>query len=282
MKREFFDGTGIEPLEQRRMMAGDVTASLSGADLVVNGDNSGNEVVIRATEQAGQFVVEGLNGTTINGQQSATISGVTDDLRINLRNGDNVLLLTAEGPDGEQSFLQVADDLQIRTGSGQDVVVFDNVRVGDRADLRTGDGADTIVTYQSQFVGDFRVNTGNGSDILGLDTTEVFGRLRATLGSGDDVFVLFDCNVGERTDVNMGSGDDFFGVHGSNFADELRLNGGNGDDDMIHSDTSSAVDTRVRSVESVTAGDANDISAELDDASISEAVNLIFTEGTGF
>ena len=140
MKREFFDGTGIEPLEQRRMMAGDVTASLSGADLVVNGDNSGNEVVIRATEQAGQFVVEGLNGTTINGQQSATISGVTDDLRIDLRNGDNVLLLTAEGPDGEQSFLQVADDLQIRTGSAEDVVVFDNVRVGDRADLRTGDG----------------------------------------------------------------------------------------------------------------------------------------------
>ncbi len=282
MKREFFDGTGIERLEQRRMMAGDVSASLSGADLVVNGDNNGNEVVIRATAQSGQFVVEGLNGTTINGQQSATISGVTDDLRINLRNGENVLMLTAEGPDGEQAVLNVVDDLQIRTGSGNDIVVLDNVRVGDRVNLRTGDGDDVIVTYETEIRGDFRADTGGGSDTAGFDTTQFHGRMRANLGNGNDHFVLFDSSVSSRMDVNMGSGDDFFGAHDTSFEDDVRLDGSNGNDVVIDSSSDFAADIRVRSIETAVDGDATDISAELDDTRVADAVNLIFAEGTGF
>ena len=79
----------IEKLENKTLMAGDVGIAVSAGDLNVTGDASDNEVVIRATEDAGMFAVEGLNGTTINGRQSVTVKGVNDDMFVNLGNGDN-------------------------------------------------------------------------------------------------------------------------------------------------------------------------------------------------
>ena len=73
----------IESLEDRRMMAGDVSVDVTGGgDLVLDGDDAGNEVIIRRLPGAGAYQIQGLNGTTINGNgATALVTGVTDDLR---------------------------------------------------------------------------------------------------------------------------------------------------------------------------------------------------------
>jgi hypothetical protein len=283
MSRNLFAGLGIESLESRTMMAGDVTAALAGGDLVLNGDNDSNEVVIRATNQVGQFVIEGLNGTTINGQASATISGVNDDFRINLRNGNNALLLTAERVDGNQSLFQINDDVQIRTGNGNDVVVFDNVRVIGNTSLNTGDGDDTAVFFESRLAGDLRGNMGNGDDFIGLDSSRVDGRVRTNLGSGNDYFITFDSNLNDRVDANMGSGDDLMGLVNTTFEDDLRVNGSNGLDRVLHENTDVNGDADLRSIEVEAEVPQNDIGQEFqDNPGLAIAIELILSEGTAF
>lgn len=283
MSRNLFAGLGIESLESRTMMAGDVAAALAGGDLVLNGDNNSNEVVIRATDQAGQFVVEGLNGTTINGQASATISGVNDDFRINLRNGNNALLMTAEGANGVQSSFRISDDVQIRTGNGNDVVVFDNVRVLGNTSLNTGDGDDSAVFFESRLNGELRGNMGDGDDFLGLDNVRVDGRIRASLGDGSDNFIMFSSTVGDRVDANMGSGDDLVGLVESTFEDDLRVNGNNGFDRVLRDATNVNGDESLRNVEVDAEVPQNDIGQEFqDNPGLQIAVDLILSQGTAF
>ena len=88
MRSAHLDDLGVETLENRQMMAGDVSANVTGGgDLVLSGDNSDNQLVVVSTGIAGEYELRGLNNTTINGQQSVTVNGVDDDMRINLRGG---------------------------------------------------------------------------------------------------------------------------------------------------------------------------------------------------
>ena len=95
----------VESLEQRELLAGDVTAFVSRGDLVVLGDNDSNNLTI--TEVGGTFTLTGI-GTTINGMAAAqNFPGVTDDVRIYLRNGEDAVTLDD---------VDVPDDLLINGG----------------------------------------------------------------------------------------------------------------------------------------------------------------------
>lgn len=167
----------VEGLENRRLLAGDVTVSRSGADLYVTGDNNSNTISIES-DGSGGVRVNGFNDalaqpTSINGTpngtyQSAAFSGSVfvvmndgnDEVRItrlqvrtasiNLGAGNDDLVAGLQAP-GETRFglstpvrLSVAESLVVVGLDGQDDIRLQSVYVAGSAVIDTGEQNDTI------------------------------------------------------------------------------------------------------------------------------------------
>lgn len=232
---------GLEKLEDRRMMAGDVSVDVVGGDLRITGDAQGNEIAVRASsESPDSFVVEGLNGTRINGQAgSEFFDGVIDDVRINMRNGDNLVLLTTRQVDAGGTANFGISDVTVRTGNGSDlvVVVGNDFQVNDDFRLNTGAGDDAVFFEDGHVTDQLRINTGSGSDWLEFNRATVEGRTMVNSGSGEDTLSLTNTEFGERAVFNMGGGSDELLSHGLVVSGDARLRGGGGDDRWTDSQT---------------------------------------------
>jgi len=75
---------GAEPLESRRLLAGNVSVNVAFGTLFIIGDNADNWVSVSGTGTSGQFVVQGLDdshgaATSINHTPDGTktVNGVT-------------------------------------------------------------------------------------------------------------------------------------------------------------------------------------------------------------
>jgi hypothetical protein len=207
-----------EKLETRQMMAGDVSVSVNSGDLIIEGDDGNNELIIQGTGVDGEFALYAANGTSVNGYSSIVVAGVTDDIRIHLRDGNNKLGLNR---------VDVPDDLRIRLGNGDDEVAIENLAVGDDADIRTGGGDDAIMFRRGRINDRFTIRTGAGADEIGL--SEV-GSDRTAINTGrsaDEVAVV-DSVFNDKAIVSMGAGDDllFFAAN----IGRLRANGSAGVD----------------------------------------------------
>lgn len=274
----------IERLESRAMMAGDVQAYVTGGDLVIRGDAQDNEIVIRATDQSDRYFIEGLNGTTVEGSALTEVVGVVDDVRINLRGGNNVLLLTREGIDGIESALYVADRLQIRTGGGSDLVVLEDVRVGGTTDVKMGGGDDTFAAARfSRLVGDVQVRAGAGNDLVGMSDSSTDGQFRVVAGSGDDDVLLFESIVRGNMEMRTGGGNDLLAMHLTDVNGDLRFNGGGGRDFLFDYDGLFFGATILQSVETEVYSTDPDGFGDLigNDPRIDAIDQLIFTQGSG-
>src|SRR5262245_27198229 len=118
---------GLENLESRQLLAGDVTVSVSGGDLTITGDGAANGVLmfqlgdgqyrIAGVRQVGAATRIRLGNSTASYQ---TVTGVTDDVVINLQGGNDRVTVT-HNP-GFSLYSTLPDDLTIYTGSGDDVV----------------------------------------------------------------------------------------------------------------------------------------------------------------
>src|SRR5262245_5328671 len=75
----------FESLEGRALLAGNVTAAVTGGDLIITGDAEANSIVIVHGRGAGEYLVKGVDGTTINGAGSSfRATGVTANVSIAL------------------------------------------------------------------------------------------------------------------------------------------------------------------------------------------------------
>src|SRR5262245_23973216 len=77
----------VETLEGRLLLNGDVTASLQNGNVSVAGDTEANEILI-SQPSPGTIHIEGLEGTTVNGQASVDLPGVTGGLTILMDQGN--------------------------------------------------------------------------------------------------------------------------------------------------------------------------------------------------
>src|SRR6188508_563541 len=90
----------FESLEDRRLLAGDVTARISHGNVVIKGDNFANGIAITAGASAGQIVITGVNAggsaTRVNGTSNGaiTLSGFTGKLTIKMKSGDDRVSIT--------------------------------------------------------------------------------------------------------------------------------------------------------------------------------------------
>src|ERR1044071_1056075 len=96
-RRPSFRSFAFERLENRQMMAGDVTAQIIKGDLVIRGDDFDNGITITAGSVAGTLVVTGVNAggtaTRVNGTANGavTLTGFNDDFKINLKGGNDIV-----------------------------------------------------------------------------------------------------------------------------------------------------------------------------------------------
>jgi hypothetical protein len=240
---------GIESLEARLALAGNVSAQLSGANLLVIGDNATNSVDISGTGTFGQFVVSGRTDTTtgqmttINGQSFVVIGGVTADVIVHLNDGDDEL---------EIADATIPDDLIVTTAAGHDdVIVGDfpdeeassrSVHVNDLIDINTGVGDDVVDMLSLSANGSVTINTNSGFDdvFVGPDPREpvpegaipfvgvsVGANLNISTGDHDDTIEVNSVHAGADIHISDFAGtnnvlvnsavanDDFFAVLGS-------------------------------------------------------------------
>jgi hypothetical protein len=102
----------VEPLEGRAMLAGNVTVSVSGGNLIITGDNRDNAVLVQQGANSGDYVVTGFDfadfggsgasgPTTIKGGSSTFVDfggtsarivhGVTRNVIIDMKGGNDSL-----------------------------------------------------------------------------------------------------------------------------------------------------------------------------------------------
>jgi len=147
-------GPGLELLEQRFMMDGNVTVGLRSGFLVVSGDTLDNQVEI-SQPTPGTIHVEGLDGTTVNGRGFAEVTGLVRSVTIQLRQGGDDQV-TIQGPvaiaadlraslgDGELTIegsagpVEIGRNLAIRAGENGNVTMVNAVSVEGATNIRAG------------------------------------------------------------------------------------------------------------------------------------------------
>lgn len=262
---------GLETLEARQMLAGDVVVNLnSSGDLTIQGDNQSNIVDVYS-ERQDEVTITGLDGThvIVDGQSydeytfDLPTEEIADDVRIKMRGGDDQVMLR---------FLSIGGDLKVNMGAGEDIAVLSFSEVGDDAQLLGGSGryGDKLSVTNSSIGDDLRINSGPGSktfdmftpiDEIGVsaDVSDPIaknvslrggsgvtvvaigatfdGKLSVNTGSGDDGIVFIAANLTDEVSISTGSGNDALVFEGgTTFQDELHVSLGSGDDRVDFAD----------------------------------------------
>lgn len=190
----------LESLEHKKMLAGDVLASVVEGVLLIQGDELGNEIAVTSGEQPGAYEIRGLEGTTITldgdnttAQDDASVvvvEGVTRAIRANMGDGDDRVVLND---------LQHRGNVSIRTGNGDDTV-----RIGslvEEAESETEDSAEDAAEGPAVVIGrNLSISTGAGEDAVSVNQAAGRGRLRVATGDDDDTVRIGRRSLDATTD----------------------------------------------------------------------------------
>ena len=171
--------------------AGNVQASVANGNLTIAGDSRDNNIMVIQEFAAGQVRVAGRAGTTVNGERSLFAEGVTNDIDIEMRGGDDfvrVEVIPGANP--------IPGDLRIDTGKQDDIIELLGVTVAAETRIDTGDGNDIVFIdgvfspreefVRSDFASKFAVETGDKEDLVEINHATFRGEVDVKLGSGID------------------------------------------------------------------------------------------------
>jgi hypothetical protein len=243
----------FDSLEERVLMAGDVTAAIvGGTDLVITGDAAANAVRVSGTSTPGEYIVSRADAaTTINaGTTPFTASGISN-LVIDLGDGDDRVNLVHMHVSGDVSintgtdagrdlvkvtFAQVDGTFDADTGDGNDELVLTALHVSGDATIDSGLGDDKLYLTVGKFGGLFGVSTGNGSDFVSLSAVNIAGNTTVDTGAdtGNDLVVVAASRFQSPVSVNLGDGDDKLIITFNRFDSSLSADGGLGSDALVN------------------------------------------------
>ncbi len=166
-----------------------VTATLVDGNVLIQGDESANHMRLRM-EAFTTLHVEGLDGTTINGQERISF------------------------PVDFQSVIQVD------TGKGRDTVqVLDTTTFDPMFEINTGPGRD----YVGVSTGRFEIDMGGGNDHVTLrGSASGASLINVNTGNGDDrLSVITETQLDVTGDFELGKGDDIVSVAGAGAAQSI-------------------------------------------------------------
>lgn len=191
----------MEGLEQRAMLAGNVTAVVRSNTLFIVGDGADNSVSIQQTG-INRFSISG-SGTNINGRASAFVAANVRNLDINLRAGDDSIeigndlsylgLLRVEASGGAQTpagdvsaAVNVTGFAVVRTGDGNDVVAM-QVRASAHVIIDTGAHTDFVAVEASSAT---HLHIQADADEVAARVGDDFVRVRGTAISRQAIVVV--------------------------------------------------------------------------------------------
>lgn len=209
----------VESLEDRAMMAGNVTAWVARGTLYIRGDDASNGVIVRQVSST-TFTVTGTGGngllwdsTRINGgTRTQTFTNVTDDLDINMNNGNDFVEVSGSS---RAAPMVLPDDLRVTGGRGNDGLRIEFVRNRDWNDRMTvdmGDGSDWATLRYVTSRDYMNIYMGSGNDTVRVEQQSGFG------------------NTGNSMLVSLGTGDDTMRISGSFWVATITMDGESGND----------------------------------------------------
>jgi hypothetical protein len=204
------DFTGIELLESRTVLSGNVTAIFTPAgDLRITGDGEGNAIIITAPP-GNLLSVSGIagTGTTVNHFNASnfltpTPQWVPRNLIVNLAAGDDFVQIRNLG---------VFGDVIVTTAAGADTVLLRDLNILDDVTVSTGTGDDLVALVHTTITDRLSISTAAGTDYVGIhQCNHVNGPTTILAGADPDLFLLAG-SFGATFNANLGSGDDAVGV----------------------------------------------------------------------
>lgn len=241
---------GLESLEDRDLKAGDVSVLKSGEDLVIIGDGAANEIRIR--QSLGRLVVEGLNGTEINGRDRAFKEFISGNIRIDLNNGLDKVTVDHETPAlfntdlrGDLQIDEVEDvklfnmdlhgdlDVDLEGVSGR-LRMFDFTVEGS-TNVHATNGSQDVEMNAGFFDQGVTINlAGGGNDDVLLGGVTADRSVNITTGSGrDEVRVEFFTRIGDDLRIDTGANDDFIFIQAAIITDDLDIDVGSDDNEVV-------------------------------------------------
>lgn len=177
--------TGAAILPSAALAAGNVLVSVQNGNLVILGDTADNNITL---VESG---VVGRAGTTVNGERGLFfIDGVTNDVRIDMKSGDDFVRIELPGTN-----FAIPHDLVVRTGKGNDTVELLQLRAPNETRIFTEEGSDVVFVdgvtrfgqfFRSEFIGKFLLRTGLGDDLFEFHNAAFYGEVDVRLGDGKD------------------------------------------------------------------------------------------------
>ncbi len=189
----------LESLENRRLLAGNITATLKSGTLTIKGDKNDNVVTVFGGSNAKMIVIKNDQGT-VNGKKSFTVKtkSFTHDLKVDMKQG------------GDDKFvaggLNILGNTQIYTGSGKNAVSLSEINTSHTILIWTSDNDDFLSLSEVATPSVVGIITGGGNDQVFLHDLSVKNG-SISLGDGDDGLTLDgDLEVGDHMDVDGGDG----------------------------------------------------------------------------
>jgi hypothetical protein len=206
----------FESLEDRALMAGNVTAAVVNGTLQITGDNSAN--VIQIQQAAGNGIrVVGV-GTTINGSSAAGLFYRASNIALDMQGGNDSVTASSVRTGALTGSL----------GDGNDTVTFNNVVSSQGLALLLGAGDDTANISGGRVTGDLGIDGEAGNDSISISRVQISGGLTLTGSDGDDKITVGNAVVGSTIEIDGDDGNDTVSITNSR-ANELGLFLGEGD-----------------------------------------------------
>ncbi|HIE97479.1 MAG: peptidylprolyl isomerase [Fuerstiella sp.] len=220
-----------ERLEQRALLAGNVTAQLVGQSAFLTGDSADNSVEVLVDN--GNVILRGLNNTTINGATADLVftagSTTMGDIIASLGNGNDRLVV-----DG----VTINGNVTLNGSAGADTLSLQNSTITRTARIAGGDGADTIVLSGAAVGNRLVVSGGSGNDDIVIDDSTVAGNTHIVGRRGDDDIVVRDSTLSRNLLIRGNRGNDVVMIDSSTIGNRSRIVGNGGADTIVVQGTS--------------------------------------------
>jgi hypothetical protein len=246
----------VETLETRAMMAGNVTASVSGGTLIIKGDISANEIMISQTSATtGAYTITPIAGssTTINSGAVAVnfLNVVRFDIKMNggddkVGIGNDLDVLAdlfdsiTDDPEDEPEAGLLAESEEENTENDPEIVITTLFGDDEEDEIDLEDPeftAEQMAVLPTKVRGLTSVDLGDGNDML-VAMVRSTSNLVVAGGKGSDAVLSILTSVGNiaiNTDPSKGEGmgDDLAAVVMSNVRSNLAITTEGGNDGVL-------------------------------------------------
>ncbi len=242
---------GLELLERRQVLTGNVTATVSAGTLIVTGDEAANAVEL--VQSGSNLVLRGLSNTTVNGATAdfvvRTGSSRVQESLFAYMNGGNDTFSIGDGVSIRRDafvFLGEGDDtfamqgatahkaLHVDMGNGNDSISLLHSVVSRDVSFFGGIGDKTVSISDSYLGRNLTLVTASGNDAVLVDASDIHGVAYLATGLGTDDVLIGDSQFHTSAIVDTSLGDDVVRMDpGSSFSDPVVVVLGDGNDRLL-------------------------------------------------